>query len=111
MKLLKKLWSTTPKQKDTSTEQSNVEKTHNSILASEIEKIPNTPFTLIRQENKWFITMGNYRITEPTKTKAEQLKKLETEKWNLIMHITIITQEKTQELQKIAKEQILSTKG
>lgn len=57
---------------------------------TEREPILGTPFTLIRDNEKWFMVMADYRVTETTKTKEEQLDKLDTEKWLLIMHIAII---------------------
>ena len=45
--------------------------------------------------------MGNHRVTEPTSTKEETLKKLDTERWLLIMHIAIIAIEKMNEMNKL----------
>lgn len=83
---------TTTKQRDTLNTQNNVEENptrENSTLIN-YEKIPGTPFTIINQEEKWFIVMGDWRITESTLTREEQIKKLEEEKWLIIMHMTII---------------------
>lgn len=53
------------------------------------EQIEGTPFTLIHQENKWFLVMGDYRVTEPTLHKQDTLDKLDSEKWMLITHISV----------------------
>lgn len=88
--------STNTKQRELLTTQENAENNpkQNSTLA-EREQIQGTPFTLIKtQEQQWFMVMGDYRVTETTKTKEEQIKKLESEKWLLIMHICIVAIEK-----------------
>ena len=72
----------------------------NSTLA-EREQIQGTPFVLINQQDRWFLVMGNHRVTEPTLTKEETLKKLDTERWLLIMHIAIIAIEKMNEMNKL----------
>lgn len=79
------------KQSEQLATQENVENNHkqNSIL-TEREPIKGTPFTLIKQDEQWFMVMGDYRVTETTKTKEEQIEKLESEKWLLIMHICIV---------------------
>lgn len=91
------------KQEESSNTQENAENNHNknSSLHEQI-KIEGTPFTLIRHVFEddsviWFIVMGNYKITEPTETKEEQLEKLETEKWLIIMHMIIICIKKQME--------------
>lgn len=78
--------------------QNSIEETHNkNYPLVEMEKIEGTPFTLIHQEQKWFIVMGDHRVTEPTETKQQCLEKLEKEKWLLTMHIAIIAVQKTLE--------------
>lgn len=61
------------------------------------EKIPGTPFTLIFQQNTWFIVIGDSRITEPTQTREEQIKKLEEDKWMLILQVAIHVNHKLKE--------------
>jgi len=75
----------------------------NNTELIEREKIEGTPFTLIKQEEKWFITMGDHRITEPTKHKNEQYNKLEKEKWLIITNVIIIILEKMNEGAILAK--------
>lgn len=75
--------------------QENVENNlkENSTLV-ENEDLKGTPFILRKRDNQWFLTVSDYRVTEPTNTKEEQLFKLDSEKWLLIMHICIITMKK-----------------
>lgn len=62
----------------------------NSSDLIERYEIEGTPFTLIKQEGKYFLTMGNYKITTPTDTEEETLKKLVTEQYNIILDMTTI---------------------
>lgn len=60
----------------------------------EYEEIEGTPFTIVHQNNMWFLVMGNNRITEPTHTRLEQINKLDSEKFLLMLHIAVIVGEK-----------------
>lgn len=62
----------------------SLNKTDKKTYLTERKQIAGTPFTMIRQEDKWFIVMGDYRMTEPTETEDEQIRKLEDEKWWII---------------------------
>lgn len=64
---------------------------YNSELINR-ERIEGTPFTIIEDKEKgYYITMGNYLITHPTKTKTEQIEKLHhLETWNIILTMIII---------------------
>lgn len=75
--------------------QTNAEEVHkeNSNL-SEREYIENTPFWIIMQNDKWWLTMAGYRITEEYRTKEEALERLEIDKWKIVMHIALIISEK-----------------
>lgn len=55
----------------------------------ERKKIKGTPFTVIKQNDKWFLAMGDSRLTEPTNTEEETIEKLETNKWLLLTHMII----------------------
>lgn len=92
--------STKTKQSEQLNIQENAENNPNkNYPLAEREPILGTPFTLIRDNEKWFMVMGDYRVTETTKTKEEQIDKLDTEKWLLIMHICIISVQKIQQEQ------------
>lgn len=71
----------------------NTEQEPNSDSSKEmVEKIqvPETPFTMVRFEDKWFLTMGKYRLTEPADTKEEIEAQIENTSWNRIIQIILI---------------------
>lgn len=78
------------KQYQITPDQQLLEKDPRNTQEIEIEKIEGTPFTLVRDHTKWFITMGNTKLTEPENTKELTLQKLTTEKWQIIMRVAII---------------------
>lgn len=82
-------------QLDTQNTQLNIEKSQskeNSTLV-ETELINNTPFHIVKQKEKWFITMGNHKITHEYNTKEEAIERLHIDKWFILMTvITIITE-------------------
>lgn len=50
------------------------------------KKIKGTPFQMIRHTTdngkyRYFIALGEYRLTEPTEEEKDALKKLQTEQW------------------------------
>lgn len=82
----------------------------NNPNLSSFEPIENTPFTLIKkatdhdpltddQDYIYFLTMGDYRITEPTDTKEKTMEKLEKEKWMIIFSIIAVIVEKMSNMQ------------
>lgn len=86
------------KQQQLSPTSKNVDDSHNkNYPLIEREPVTGTPFTLVGHEGKYFIVMGDYRLTEPTTTKEETLKKLRTEKYNIILAIATIVYEKMKE--------------
>lgn len=90
--------STTTKHGDILHTQLNAEETpKQNYPLIEQEKIEGTPFTLIKQNDKYFIVMGNTRITDPTLNKETTLIKLETEKWLIILHLVIAVMERQKE--------------
>lgn len=90
--------STNSKHQELLNTQTLSEETHkeNSTL-TEREKIENTPFYLIKQNDLWFIAMGNNMITEPVESKTIALDKLKTEKWDIIFHMCAIISDKMRE--------------
>lgn len=67
----------------------NANQIHNNDSSELTEKIEinETPFTAIRIENKWFLTMGKYRITEPLTSKEEVLQDANRSDWNRILQV------------------------
>lgn len=49
--------------------------------------VPNTPFTLNRIDQIWFVSMGKYRISEPLKTKDEAAENAESTDWFRILQV------------------------
>lgn len=99
--------TTKTKQGDTLRTQNNVEKTPKSNSLIEREEIPNTPFKLIHLQDKWFITLGDHRLSELYDTKEQTLEYFKTHMWELIIHIVIIIIDEKklwQELEKITTE-------
>lgn len=93
--------STTFKQQELLSTQNNAEETHKqqSTLV-EREPIDKTPFWLITNQDGSFITLGEYRITEVKKDKAEALDELRNNEWNIIMHMCAVIVEKSLEERK-----------
>lgn len=75
-------------------EQMNVEETNEqSGKLIDYIKIEGTPFTMVIKEEKYFITLGNYMMTEPQESYADALNQLEENKWNIILNMSIIINE------------------
>lgn len=66
------------------------ETTDNSNSNSElIERIQveNTPFTVIRQEEKWYVTLGMYRLTNDLENKEDAIADAQREDWERLMQV------------------------
>lgn len=73
----------------------NVEKA-NKQGSSELvqrEQLKNTPFTMIGLENRWFGTMGEYRMTEEYESKEELENELSNITWNRIIQVMMVLDE------------------
>lgn len=77
------------KENATSSTQNSVEEIHKPSYLTEQEPIPKTPLMLTRIDELWFITIANTKLTAGTKTKQEQLKKLQTEMWFIMLNLMI----------------------
>lgn len=75
--------------------QNNVEETHNnnSSLITR-EEIEGTPFTIVTNEGKSFLTMGKYKISEEMEKEEIAIYMIEN-KWNIIVTIAGIIAEHT----------------
>lgn len=63
------------------------EKSQNSKNSSELKEIiiiEHTPFHAIRMDQKWFLAMGNYRVSDFKSSKDEVLEELDHINWMLI---------------------------
>lgn len=91
--------STSTKQGDILNTQNNVDETPKQECLIKNEAIEGTPFRIIGQEEIWFLTMGNHKVTENANTEEEALMKLVHEHWLITMRmiariVEIITEEK-----------------
>lgn len=59
----------------------------NSTELIEREEIKGTPFTIIKANNKYFLTMGIIRLTEDMDTAEEVKTTIETEIYNIIVRM------------------------
>lgn len=60
--------------------------------------VDGSPFVIIKVEGKYFGSMGNFRITEPAKSKKEIEEVLRDMSWNRIVQIMLILIESTKDL-------------
>lgn len=78
--------------------------TENTTESQELivrEKIPNSPFTVVGNETVgYFITMGEYRLTEHFETTEQASKQLEIDRWNIIARLIAATLDKYDTLTK-----------
>lgn len=68
----------------------NVNETTNSNSNSKLverEEIKNTPFTAVKFEDKWFLTMGKYRLTDGLASKEDVINEAKDASWFRIMQI------------------------
>jgi len=49
--------------------------------------VDDTPFTVAKNNEQWYVLMGKYRLTEALKTKAEATKNAKEMKWMRIMQV------------------------
>lgn len=52
--------------------------------------IENTPFTAVKTDGKWYLTMGRYRLEGPLETKDHVLAAGTDESWHRIMQVIMI---------------------
>jgi hypothetical protein len=69
----------------------------------EYEQVKGTPFTAVKDGNKWYVLMGKYRLTEAMETKAEAVKDAEEITYFRIMQIFNIMMQDYQDQKKIQK--------
>lgn len=72
--------STTVNQQETTTENKQ-----SSSKLIEREQIEGTPFNLIKQDKKYFITIGNYQLTQQYNTEQEAIEDIQFNQWNIIV--------------------------
>lgn len=62
----------------------------NSEELLEIKPIDGTPFNAVRLEDKWFLAMGKYRLSEPYEREDHVLEDAKSASWERIMQIVNI---------------------
>lgn len=90
----------------------NADQQNNNDSSELVEKkeIPETPFTAVRLGDKWFLTMGKYRLTSGLHGSYEEIfDEAMNTSWNRILQIMqIMIEENEQEKLKKAQERIMS---
>lgn len=81
----------------------NVDQQDNSN-SYEIERLENSPFTLIKRDGKWIAALGMHVVVkEPKNTKEEVIEYLDSKPWEVIMTIYVAMKkidEQTEEFNK-----------
>lgn len=71
-------------------DEANKENSSNENLI-EREQLEGTPFWLIRQEEKWAIVMGKYKMNDKElRSREEAIKYMEDNKYNISLRMTMI---------------------
>lgn len=76
--------------KESSNTQTSVETLDNKSSNSEIfthEQVKETPFTIIKHDEKYFGVLGNHMVTQLFDTKEECEKDLKDINWNRVMQV------------------------
>lgn len=66
----------------------SAQKEANNNPSTLVERNPiiNTPFHTVKENEKWFIVIGRYKLTDAVDTEEEALKELETKKWLILVN-------------------------
>lgn len=77
---------------ESNTSSTNVEKTTNKEYGDErqlFEQVPihDTPYTAVKMEDKWFLTLGKYRLTNQLGSLEECKAEATDASWNRIMQV------------------------
>ncbi|AXH74113.1 MAG: hypothetical protein [Microviridae sp.] len=59
----------------------------NSSELFEQKPIKDTPFTAVRMDDKWFLTMGKYRLSEPIETLEQCEESANDASWMRILQV------------------------
>lgn len=61
----------------------------------EREHIEGTPFTAVKQNDRWFLTLGKYKVSDEFMELYELKKWMEMDKWTLLSTFVSITAQET----------------
>lgn len=62
--------------------------------------IANTPFTALKYDGKWYLTMGKYRLTKELQNKEKCIYESKNASWNRLMQVIQIMIDNNHENQK-----------
>lgn len=80
-------------------------KKSNSKQLVEYFPVDDTPFTVARNDQEWFVLMGKYRFTEALKTKKDAMRNARAMTWTRILQVVKVMME--DEKQEQAKQQAI----
>lgn len=66
-------------------DQSYLKNGENNPPLQAIKNLFNTPFAILRRENKYSLVMGNYIIIEDLDSEEQVVEALETQKWQIMV--------------------------
>lgn len=73
----------------------------NSKQLVEYFPVDDTPFTVARNDQEWFVLMGKYRFTEALKTKKDAMRNARAITWTRILQvIQVMLEDNNNELKK-----------
>jgi len=67
----------------------------------EKEVIPQTPFVIIKEKDKYYGLIGRYRLTEPCETREEAIQETTKMTWDNLIKIMIVVQDMELEIKKL----------
>lgn len=56
----------------------------------DVKEIPDTPFVVVKADKKYFIGMGNERITKEFDSEEEAIESLEHPEWQTLISVMVI---------------------
>jgi len=90
--------------------QSETPDNSNSTSLVKFEKIEGTPFTAVMEKDVWFLTWGEYKLTEDYLTLEDCKEVLETNSWDVLGRF-VISVINAYERRKIQEQQILNNQN
>lgn len=78
--------------------QTTTEAVINSEKLIEVTPIEETPFAVLKHEDKFYLVMGNYRLTSACKTFEEAKEQAEDASWNRILQVIVIALENSKNI-------------
>lgn len=68
-------------------QEANKQQSGDETQLVEMHNIPETPFTVVKYENAWFLTMGKYRLSEPMPTRGMAEEDAKNASWTRLMQV------------------------